>query len=233
MKNARNVCVLLLCAMACPVYAVIVPPNKCPGNGPTTISPSCCSRSDECERQDSGIIAVSNGQPFTVLGSEHFCDNCVADCPEVTPPPLACLGILEVSYAEEVSASVAVLGEVSGDVGALALKASLENSIGHSSQRSKTFSLQCGSNSIPACSKATYTIALGVLTGITKKVEHRYQWKVTTKHDKPALCSLPAEHAGAFPLIDYYSGGTRESTATGSSYGTASCKTVSSSSSCP
>ena len=232
MKKFRWVAsVLFLWMLSGSAHAIIVPDIECPSPRPPVMIAPCNTLSEACERADSSILEVSSGIPSNVSSSELHCNNCVSGCPEVVPPPLTCTSTLDVSYTEVVTATVAA-GIETGSEGFITLKASLESSIGHSNERSKNFSATCGTNSLPGCTKASYALVLGIVTGIQKKIEHTYKWKVTTGHNSQT-CAQPTDHTGPYPYDTYYSGGMAVSTVTGAAYGTATCQMKSYSSVCP
>jgi hypothetical protein len=183
-----------------------------------------------CERTDWSITSVSSGTSDTVTGASVSCQNCVAGCPDPEPPPpppQACSVTPGVSYTETVTATVA-----SGiSVGAAGVESSLKASIGHANARTISTSVQCGTNALPACQKVSYAASLAIMKNVQTKMDHTYRWKVSTGHNS-LKCTMPTDHIGPFPEVSYESAGMRTSTATGSSYGSAGCKTVSSSS-CP
>lgn len=192
--------------------AMVVGDAECPSNPtPDWHDPECCSVNYSCERSDGACTVTANGTPGITLGQTLNCHNC-AGCPESQPPAMKCEQNLSVSFTEQVSVQVA-----SGiQAGVPGLQATLNNSIGHSSQRTFNGGATCGTVSWPACKKAdpAYRVSLSTTTGKSTEVVSNYRWVVTSTGE---CCSG----------TEYENAGTRTSTASGSEYnGGAQCESV-------
>jgi hypothetical protein len=224
--------VVLFVALQNSSQGIEVPLTECPTPlNPVLIAP-CHDRYVFCERSDSDIIVVSQGDQKTVLGTSCSCDNCIDGCPETLPPPMTCLVTPSVSYEETVTVTIAASVASSAGIEIVELEQNLSASIGHSNARTKTFSATCGTDSLQGCARVAYAMELLVKENVQTKISHTYRWKSVLFHNLNE-CTTPHLHPGPYPEIFYDDAGTSESTAVGTCYGEAQCKTVFFSTICP
>ena len=198
------------------------------GKEPDELLPRCMLLLKARERTDSGINIVNPGIDDKAISQQLLCENCIGACPEVKPSAASCTSSLGLSYTETVSVTLAAGLEVSVQGLSLAeIEASLSSSIGHSTARTITKNVTCGSTQIEGCTRSSYQATLAIKTNIEKAMTHTYTWFVTKKHFL-RKCDLPTVHTG--PDIEYYryTARTTQSTVVGSEYSTAaSCETIS------
>jgi hypothetical protein len=210
------------------VYAMTVVDTECPNDSNPNLIAPCNTISYSCERIDSGIFTVNPGMFDIVEGTAHNCENCDLHCPETMPDPLLCTTSLSVSFQETVTVSLALGISVS----TVLVEQAMEASIGHSGARSITRSATCGTASLSGCKMQSFATTLTITKNIQTKMDHMYKWRISIGHN-PALCELPNDHPGPYPQIFYEAAGTRTSTATGSSYGSAATCTTINTADCP
>ena len=229
---------LSLAALPCSAFAVVtvrVDDLECPYGLGAQMFPKCmahvvkwvCERTNSSPSQiDAGTTASKDGE---VGAGQLNCSNCVSGCPtpEVMPAPAFCTKTLEVSFTEQVTATVA-----SGiSTGVANIKSSLEASIGHSDARTYSGKASCGTNQLPGCQKQSFGITMDYMKGVKTQMDHTYQWKGTVTTCNRFACEQKTLHtASYFPRVYFESAGTRTSTATGTSYfASADCLTISTS----
>lgn len=202
----------LLAAM--PATAITVPNAECPDETPTVMFQGGCSYSWACIRTDSAPTVVYAGTFGHESGAQINCNNCNGACTDpcngTPPPPMLCTSQLTASYTESVSSHTASSSMVNAAVIAL----TLENSIGHSNQRTKEWTATCGTEQFPSCKKGAYALSVYFYTNIEKKITHTYQWRLTLT--PTSLCGNPTNYAA----------GATVSTATGNAWTAAACSTI-------
>jgi len=209
---------LCVCFLATSAMALTVPDSECPcTEGPYIPNPNidCHFQSHVCTRTDGAVTTVDPGKPDTATGQSLNCVNCgvsanCTSCPGTPPAPMLCSQALSVSYTETCSSTTT--GGISGPSW-IGLEAKLEVAIGHASARSVTDSVDCGSGSFPGCKQGSYSASLSVQTDIKVQITSSYTWVSTWVG---SACGNAT--TGTVPCD-----GTVTSTASGSSYGSATC----------
>lgn len=200
--------------------------DSCPWQNINALDPNaqyCLPSSEQCQRTDGPVSLVSPGTPGTVFGNvPENCDNCAGMpciiCIQEPPPPQYCVQSLSVSYTETVTTQLALTIGAGNDI----LNAALQGSIGHATQRTLTYTQNCGSQSFPGCKIGQYNVAINTMTGIKTKITSSYSWALTyaTNSNPNTVC------AEAGQTVSYDCSNTQDSTATGSSWISGSCQTV-------